>query len=113
MAYLFDDTGVCMNPTTVFTFSGKYLSVRITSADTPGGVVFGYFFRSVRTYKIVACRQDNNAVPADDKKGELRKIIDCGVVFFESKKYEDRALYEKDITSLREKRAIFFQLTLF
>jgi len=128
MVHEFDiETGMCQNPITEFAYAGKYISLKITSASTPAGVVFGYYFRGVRAYEIEACLQNGHTTPADNKKRELKKIIDSGIIFFERIKYEEvkviqsgkfdeatsRQKYEQDIAMLRVKRTDLFQLKLF
>jgi hypothetical protein len=110
-----------------FSQQGKYITVQITSADTPNGVVFGYNFRGVRAYECVACGQNRGTVMLGNKKRELKKIIDRAVAFFEGIKYDEakviqnnrfdeeksRLLYEREIATLRAKGESLFQLELF
>jgi O-phosphoseryl-tRNA(Cys) synthetase len=129
IAYLFNEAGHCENPALEFSFSGKYIAVKITSAAVEAGYVFGTYFRGVYSYAAELCKNTATPVPAANKKQQLAKLLQAGISFFEGIKASEisaivdsrwhgsseemQSTYDKEIGEIRKKLSDCLQLSIF
>jgi hypothetical protein len=130
-AYIFDKMGYCENPSVEFSFSGKYIAVRITTATvgqgTQAGHVFGSYFRGVRSYTGQPCKNTDTLIPVAEKNRTIAMLLEEGLKFLESiksaeicalqagkwKDKEVESIYNKEIAAIQEKLSSYLQLSVF
>jgi hypothetical protein len=131
LTYIFDEMGLCENPSVEYSFHGKYVAVKIVTAAIDADneqYVFGTYFRGTYSYVGEACKNTNMPVAVAAKNQALARLLKSGIDYFESIKFAEvqaiqsskwgsnkklQESYDKEITALREKLSEYLQLNIF